>query len=230
LSIFVPAPMRVSPQRASVDGGIGADLHVVLDHQFSLLRKGNVFSTGGVACVTEAGRSQHGPSLYQDAIANHRARINGDVGQHLALLAQNDTVAQHSMWANAASLPHSNVCTQYSRRMYAWRGVAGCLFARLQKPCRKRKVIAWIAHRKHAWILRVLAGKQPAACQNCPGSGLKRGAQGRGVRGKNQRAGRGRLNAGHGQNLVCCKRCLRRRRSNQLRDFSNGCQLLSLTL
>jgi hypothetical protein len=31
LSIFVPAPIHVRPKRAPVDGGVRADLHVVVD-------------------------------------------------------------------------------------------------------------------------------------------------------------------------------------------------------
>ena len=70
---------------AAVDGGVGADLDIVFNHQTSDLRELLVASGLLVAHVAEAFAAEHGSCLDDDSIAEVRAPVDRHVGVDAAV-------------------------------------------------------------------------------------------------------------------------------------------------
>src|SRR5258708_17651719 len=71
-------------ERAAVDGCVGADLHIVFDHQPAYLGKFLVPSTLRVAHISEAIAPQHCTRMHDDTIAQRCPRIYRNARINLA--------------------------------------------------------------------------------------------------------------------------------------------------
>ena len=116
LSIFVPRPILVSLQRAAVDGGIGADLHVVFNHQGSLLRKLRIGAGLGIAHVTESVRTQHCTGVDHHAIPQRSSRIDDHARIDAAMLADADSLANHRPGIDACPGANAGVLRRSPRK------------------------------------------------------------------------------------------------------------------
>src|SRR5207302_1754548 len=72
-------------QRPAVDGCVGANLHIVFDHERADLGKFLVAPVARIADISESIASQNRASMYDHAIAQSCPRINGDIRINFAL-------------------------------------------------------------------------------------------------------------------------------------------------
>ncbi len=91
-------------ERAAVDGGVGADFHVVPDLQPPHLREFHVAPRLAIPDVTKSVAAQHRTRMNEDAVADARAGINADVGADVAVVTDSDTFSDENSSANGSML------------------------------------------------------------------------------------------------------------------------------
>ena len=91
-------------QRPAVDGGVGADLHVVLDDQGALLGEEDVFAGGGVAGVAKARAAQHGPGLHDNPATEGGASAQHNAAAERDVVAERDPDLHNGLRANLRPL------------------------------------------------------------------------------------------------------------------------------
>src|SRR5208337_1809430 len=82
-------------ESAAVDGGVGADFHIVFDRQASNLRELLVTSGLGIADVAEARTAEDSASLHDDTVAESCAWVDGNVRVEAAMVSDYRTIADH---------------------------------------------------------------------------------------------------------------------------------------
>ena len=89
-------------QRAAVDAGVGADFHVVFQaHPADVVDLDRAGRTGG---VTEAVRADDAARVHDYTVAEHYARVDGDVRIEPATSAERYPLADHAACPNGAVL------------------------------------------------------------------------------------------------------------------------------
>src|SRR6185369_763039 len=101
--------LRSSPdagclEGATIDGGIGANLDIILDFEPSDLRKLFVASGLRVANVAEAVAAEHRPRMNDDAVPNARAGVDGYVRIDLAIFTDHNASSDHAPAADPGAL------------------------------------------------------------------------------------------------------------------------------
>src|SRR5437660_5658981 len=141
-------------ERAAIDGGIRANLHVIFDDKPSDLRELFVVAGFRVSDIAEAVASKHGSSVNHNSVAKFGARIDGDVGidatiaSNLHLLADNGTCSDSGSFADLHIFGDNNPFLDH----YIFSQFRGLVYDRA---------------RRHVWNVVALRVK--------PGSGTRKG-------------------------------------------------------
>src|SRR3981081_2202077 len=106
--------LRSSPnagfvQRSAVDGGIGANLHIIFDAQPSDLGKFFIVSGLAVSDVTEAVASQHRSRMHDHAVAQYSPAVNRDIGINLAAASDLHPSRNRATSADNRVLPNVDI-------------------------------------------------------------------------------------------------------------------------
>src|ERR1700722_19288176 len=94
-------------QRSPVDGGVGSDLHVVLNDQGSLLRKLRVLPIRLITDIAETVCSQHRPGVYYDPVPKRDSRVNDHPGVNVAVAADADAGANDRSTSQGGFRPNA---------------------------------------------------------------------------------------------------------------------------
>ena len=82
-------------ESAAIDGRVGADFYIVFDYQAAELGGLFVASRFEIADVAETCAAENCASLYDDAIAESCAWVDGDIGIEVAMDSDDNVVADY---------------------------------------------------------------------------------------------------------------------------------------
>src|SRR5713101_3459920 len=104
-------------ERAAVDGGAGADFHVVADLHMAQLR--NLVVASVVQSITESVRADHRVGRNRDAMNQDSAVVKNGMGIEGDVVAEPAKSADHRSGVNSTSRAHRASFSDASEREYA---------------------------------------------------------------------------------------------------------------
>src|SRR5271155_5398712 len=113
---------------SAVDGRVGADFDIVFDHQASNLWKLFVASGCRIADVAEAFAAQNRARLHDYAVAESRARVDGDVCVEAAVASDLHRIANHHTGADSRVIADFDLFAENRARAdgYVLADLGGC--------------------------------------------------------------------------------------------------------
>src|SRR5262245_54074483 len=94
-------------KRATINGSICPNLHIILDLEAPNLRKLLVPARDVIPNIPKAIASQHGAGMDRHTVTDLRTTVNRHIGMKSAVVADHDVWANHASGTDPRSIPDS---------------------------------------------------------------------------------------------------------------------------